>query len=49
MGRFSFARATYLTLNNLGLCRSQQNQMEEPRKECKEALEIDREQAQKIP
>src|ERR1700756_1308007 len=47
MGLFSFARAIYLTLNNLGMLHSQQQRMEEARKECKEALKINRELDQK--
>jgi len=47
MGLFSFARAIYLTLNNLGMLHSQQQRMEEARKERKEALKINRELDQK--
>jgi hypothetical protein len=49
MGPFSFARVTYLTQNNLGLLHSQQQRMEEARGDCKEAVKIDREPAQKTP
>src|ERR1700751_767696 len=46
MGLFSFARAIYLTLNNLGMLHSQQQRMEEAQK-SKEALKINRELDQK--
>src|ERR1700757_1384891 len=49
MGLFSFAPAIYLTLINLGMFHGQQYRMEEARKECKEAVKIDRELAQKNP
>jgi tetratricopeptide (TPR) repeat protein len=47
MGLFSFARAICLTLNSLGKLHSQQQRMEEARKEYKEVLKIDRELGQK--
>ena len=38
-----------MMLDNLRLLHSQQHRMEEARKDCKEALKIDRELAQQTP